>query len=157
NVSKVNSLASQIAQITGQIANQQANGATVNDLEDQRAGLVTQLSAIAGVHEIDGSDGSYQLTIGNNRLLVFDTQSVPLSTQVDINGMTHVFSGTNDITSEFKSGELSAAVDARDNYIPKYLNSLDQLASDIVNQVNQVHSTGYDLNGNTGIDLFTPL
>jgi flagellar hook-associated protein 1 FlgK len=153
----INGLAGQIAQLTGEIANQEARGGSASDLQDQRATLVNQLGQIASVHEITGSDGSYQLTIGTNRLLVFNTQTVPLTTQPGIGGTTRVMSNGTDITTEFTAGKIAAAVNARDNYIPKYLNSLDQLASDIVSNVNNVHSTGYDLNGNTGINFFQPL
>jgi flagellar hook-associated protein 1 FlgK len=155
--STINGLATQIAQLNGEIANQEARGGSASDFQDQRAALVNQLGEIASVHEITGSDGSYQLTIGNNRLLVYNTQTVPLTTQPGTNGATRVMSNGVDITSELSGGKLAAAVDARDNYIPKYLNSLDQLAYDIVSNVNSVHSTGYDLNGNTGTNFFQPL
>jgi flagellar hook-associated protein 1 len=158
NVADINSLASQIAQINGEITAQQANG-TPNGLIDQREGLVTQLSSIANVHELDSGNGNYQLTIGNDRMLVAGTTTQPLTTGTGSNGMTTVMSGNSDITAELtgSGGELGANLDIRDNYVPKYLNSLDQLASAIVQHVNSASSAGYDLNGNTGINFFQPL
>ena len=41
--------------------------------------------------------------------------------------------------------------------VPKYLGALDQLAYEITQRVNAIHSAGYDLNGNTNIDFFAPL
>jgi flagellar hook-associated protein 1 FlgK len=36
------------------------------------------------------------------------------------------------------------------------LSGLDSLASNLANSFNAVHESGYDLNGNTGVDFFTP-
>ncbi len=142
-VSTVNSLARQIAHVSGQIADQETNG-PANDLRDQRAELVKQLSGIVDVNELETDDKFYQLTIGNNRLLVFGTDTAPLGTQEDLPAM-------------FNSGEIHSAIDARDNYIPRYMDALDEMAYEIVRQVNSKHSAGYDLNGNKGIDFFQPM
>jgi flagellar hook-associated protein 1 FlgK len=54
-------------------------------------------------------------------------------------------------------GSLQAEVEVLDSYVPKYSAALDQLAYEISQQVNSVHSAAYDLNGNTGINFFNPL
>src|ERR1019366_3904933 len=120
----INTLAGQIAQVNSQIESQSADGPP-NNLIDQREGLVTQLSAIANVNEIDGGGGNYQLTIGNDRMLVDGTQTQALTTTSDNNGMIQVMSGNSNITSELtgSGGTLGANLDVRDNYVPKYLNS----------------------------------
>jgi len=139
-VATINSLAQQIASLNGQIATQEAVG-TANDLRDQRAALVNQLSKIVDVHELE-SNGTYQLGIGStNEPIVVGVQTSPVAKSF----------------ATAASGELRALQDVRDQYIPGYLQSLDQLASDVVQQVNSQHSAGYDLNGNTGVNFFTPL
>ena len=45
----------------------------------------------------------------------------------------------------------------RDEVLPDYQAQLDQLAYDVSTKINQVHATGYDLNGNTGPMLYLPL
>ena len=154
-VRTINTLAGQIAAITGQIANQELTG-PANDLRDRRGALVKQLSDIVDVQESEAG-GTYQLTIGNHNALVFGPQTSLLTAQTDATGFTAVHYGKNDITGQFQGGELGANLELRDTYIPKYLHSLDQLAYDIADKVNERHSAGYDLNGNTGISFFQPL
>jgi flagellar hook-associated protein 1 FlgK len=141
DVAQINNLASQIADITKKIKVAEVGGQPANDLRDQRAALVGQLSQYVQVHEID-SNGDYQLVTQDNHLLV-------------LNGTTRTLN-TSDVTSNIGEGSLKAEVDIRDTYVPKYAAALDQLAYEITQQVNAVHSTGYDLNGNTGINFFSP-
>jgi flagellar hook-associated protein 1 len=156
-VTTINTLARQIARLSGQIAEHEVDSAA-NELRDQRAAVVKELSSLVDVHQLESAEGLFQLAIGDSRrMLVFGTETAPLSTDTDVDGMVRVMSGTEDITSQFQTGELMATVDVRDNYIPNYLNRLDQLAFELVEQVNGIHSAGYDLNGNTGIDFFQSL
>jgi flagellar hook-associated protein 1 FlgK len=152
-VTKINDLAGQIATVSGQIA--QAGG-PASELRDQRTSLVRQLASITDVHELDNGD-TYQLTIGGNRLLVLGQKHFDVTTGIDGSGFRHVYSGSDDITSEIEIGELAAQLQVRDNYVPAYLAQLDDLAYNIVQEVNSRHSAGYDLDGNTGIDFFTAL
>lgn len=142
-VSRINSLAGQIAHVSGQIADQEMNG-PANDLRDRRASLVKDLSAIVDVHELETDDKLYQLSIGNSRMLVFGTDTAPIGSQ-------------EELTGRFSSGELQAAIEVRDSYLPKYINAMDQMAYEVVQQVNSLHSGGFDLNGNTGANFFATL
>jgi flagellar hook-associated protein 1 FlgK len=142
DVAQINNLASQIADVTSKIKVAEVGGQPANDLRDQRAALVGQLSQYVQVREID-SDGDYQLVTQDNHLLV-------------MNGTTKTLN-TSDVTANIGAGSLKAEVDIRDTYVPKYTAALDQLAYEITQQVNAVHSAGYDLNGNTGINFFSTL
>ncbi len=142
DVAQVNALSSQIADITKQIKIAEVGGNPANDLRDQRAALVGQLSQYVQVNEIN-TNGDYQLVTADNHLLVLNDTTRPLK--------------TTEVTSNIGAGSLKAEVDIRDTYVPKYLSSLDQLAYDIGKQVNAIHSSAFDLNGNTGINFFTPL
>src|SRR5205807_8891326 len=71
DVDKINSLTTQIAQITLRIQQEETPGHPENALRDQRAQLVQELSQTADVRELD-SDGSYQLTLSNGVALVLN-------------------------------------------------------------------------------------
>jgi flagellar hook-associated protein 1 len=75
-----------------------------------------------------------------------------------VNGETHFFLGTKDITSELAAGdgELGGLLTARDQDIPEVLNGLDELAYGLSTQVNAVNNGGADQNGNAGTAA-TPL
>lgn len=155
DVSSANSLVDQIANLTKRIAEQEAIS-PAHELRDQRSILVQQLSETVEVHELE-SNGNYQLTVGSNRPLVYNASAEHLTTFTDSNGFTAIGLGVDDITSEIDGGRIGARLDLRDQNIPQYLGDLDQLAFELVQNLNSVHSAGYDLNGNTGIDFFTPL
>jgi flagellar hook-associated protein 1 FlgK len=141
HVDQINLLGTQIASLTSDIQFQEvAHRAT--DLRDRREALVKQLSEIVEIRELE-SNGEYQLTTKDNRLLV-------------INGMTQTLK-TSDVTSGIGNGQLKAQLAVRDQYVPKYLDALDQLAFEISTQVNAIHAAAYDQDGSTGNNFFTPL
>lgn len=156
DVSKANTLIDQIAVIAKRIHETETAEQPANDLRDQRTSLVKKLSEIMNVKELD-SNGSYQLTAGNNRPLVIDGTVIHLDLSTSSSGLTAVLSGSSDVTSEFTSGTLAARVALRDQSIPQYQQSLNQIAFDLANQVNQVHSASFDQDGNTLINFFTPV
>lgn len=155
DVTKANVLVRQIADISQRIQEIEIT-APANDLRDQRTVLIKQLSEIMSVRELD-SDGTYQLTTGNNRPLVVAGAAVPLEIGTSPGGLTTVLSDTTDITSEITGGTLAARVVFRDQSIPQYQDQLDQMAYDLANQVNAVHAASYDPDGNTGVNFFTPI
>jgi flagellar hook-associated protein 1 FlgK len=155
DVAKANVLINQIADISQRIHEVEIQ-APANDLRDQRTLLIKQLSEIMSVRELD-TNGTYQLTTGNNRPLVVAGAAVPLKIGTSAGGLTTVMSDTTDITSEITGGTLAARVAFRDQSVPQYQQQLDQMAYDLANQVNQVHSVSYDPDGNTGVNFFTPI
>src|ERR1039457_2794856 len=54
------------------------------------------------------------------------------------------------------SGTLGGTLLVRDNIVNGLQGNLDELASNLANQVNSLQSGGYGLNGSTGVNFFTP-
>jgi flagellar hook-associated protein 1 FlgK len=157
DVDKINSLTTRIAGITQQIQQLEGGGQQQNALRDQRGQLVQQLSQIADVREVNDSDGSYQLSLASGPALVLNGSAQALTAKQGAGGSYSVVSGNQDVTSQITSGDLGAQLQLRDQVVPGYLNQLDQLAFQVTQQVNGIHSGGYTLDGNTGINFFTPL
>lgn len=141
DVGQINELTKQIANVTAEMKYQETDH-VANDLRDRRAALVKQLAGIVEVHELD-SGQEYQLTTKDNRLLVIGGTAQTLA--------------VSDVTSNIGNGSLKTKVDVRDQYVPKYIGALDQLAYELTQQVNTIHSAGNDLDGNTGINFFKTL
>jgi flagellar hook-associated protein 1 FlgK len=156
DVGSINSLTSQIAGLTKQIQLSENVNSPQNELRDQRAQLVQQLSQTVDVKQIE-SNGTYELTLGNGRALVFNGDAQTLSAQPDTNGMYRVKAGNFDITSDIGGGDLQGQIQLRDQMIPGYLNQMDQLAYAVTQNVNSIHSAAYTLDGNTGINFFAPM
>jgi flagellar hook-associated protein 1 FlgK len=155
SVSQVNTLTAQIANVDRQIANvQNANGNT-GTLVDTRTSLIRQLSGLIDVSVIP-SDQGITLATSNGTTLVSGSQSFALSTQLGSDGVQHILSGSQDITTSLTGGSLAGLIQIRDQEIPNLGSSLDQLAAGLATALNTANKTGFDLNGAAGVDLFVP-
>jgi flagellar hook-associated protein 1 FlgK len=155
NVQEVNGLTAQIATLNGQIATATGLAQDTNALQDQRGQLLNQLSNLIDISTIPGNNSSLTVTTGNGAALVVDSTSTPLSTQMGANGVNHIFSGPQDITSNISGGQLAGLIDARDNGIPGLQQQLDSMTQSFVTAFNTQHQAGYDLNGAAGGAFFT--
>jgi len=156
SVQQVNTLTQQIAGLNGQITTLQNLGQEAGTFIDQRDVLINQLSGLIDVSEIK-SDSGITLTTSNGTALVSGTRSFALTTQPGASGVQHILSQGNDITSTLTSGALGGLIEVRDQKIPGLLTSLDTLASGLSTAFNSANTTGFDLNGNIGSALFTPV
>lgn len=127
-VNKVNNIASSIATINKQINTVEMNGSSANDLRDQRALLIDELSSIVPVEVDEKSLGNgvttYDVKICN-QILVSTYNHYELKTEAradkknysDINGLYEIkWENGNDFNmySSSVSGELKALIDMRD-------------------------------------------
>ena len=156
SVQQVNTLTQEIATLNGQITTLQNLGQEAGTFIDQRDVLINQLSGSIDVSEIK-SDSGITLTTSNGTALVSGTQSFSLTTQPGASGVQHIFSQGKDITSTLSSGALGGLIEVRDHKIPALLSSLDTLASGLATAFNSANTAGFDLNGNIGGALFTPI
>jgi flagellar hook-associated protein 1 FlgK len=154
-VTQLNAVAAQIAQLNGEIAN---GGPGVETLKDQRSTLLQQIQGLADVAVLSRPDGAVDVSMSQGQALVvganvyaIDVQSGPPS------GFASLHLGGFDITSQITNGQLGGLISLRDTVIPGYQTSLDQLAYDVATQVNAVHETGYDANGDAAGAFFAPL
>lgn len=157
SVSQINSLIPQIAELNSQVSAAESTGQNAGTFLDQRNQLITQLSGLVDVSEIDAGNGNITLTTGNGSPLVVGNKSFQLTTQPDATtGFQQIYSLGNNITSTISGGALGGAIQARDTTIPSIVSSLDSLASNLETSFNSVNQAGFDLNGNPGGNFFVP-
>ncbi len=96
------------------------------------------------------------LATSNGTTLVSGSQSFALTTQLARDGVQHIFSGSQDITSSLTGGSLAGLIQIRDQEIPSIGTSLDQLAAGLATNLNAANAQGFDLNGNPGGNIFVP-
>jgi flagellar hook-associated protein 1 len=154
-VGQINQLTTQIAQLNGQISNLENVGENAGTFVDQRTQAIDQLSSLVDVSVIPSGNNTLTLTTASGTALVSGQQSFQLTTQPVASGNQDVFAQGADITSTIVAGQLGGLLQARDQQIPSIQNQLDTLAAGLANAVNGVQTSGYDLNGNLGTDLFT--
>ena len=153
--SQVNALTSAIAKLNLQIQSTSPN-ADAGVLEDQRQQDLSQLSQLTGINQIKTENNGISITTLSGATLVSEGSNYPMTTGM-VNGVTHFFVGTTDITTQLASGggSLGGYLTARDIDIPGVMTALDQLASGISTAVNAQNNAGKDLNGASG-DLQRP-
>jgi flagellar hook-associated protein 1 FlgK len=169
----INATLKDIAQLNQQIKTTELVSGNANEMRDQRDQLVRDLAEQVGISYTENSDGTtdvsytdgsgtYALVTGanviNNFTLVANgTLPDPLGTaRYDVQ-LTPT-DGSPATTIAPVTGKLGATMDMRDTILPGYLDDLDELANQIVTQVNDVHGAGYDLTGPPGAlgaDFFT--
>src|SRR5690606_654907 len=121
NVTRINSLAQRIAQLNGEIRQVLAAGDTPNDLYDTRDMLIEELSRIADIQVIDREGGMVAVTIGGVTLVEgVNYRAIEVINASDTGFAELTWSGTN-LSVHFKSGEMKALFDARDELIPHYM------------------------------------
>jgi flagellar hook-associated protein 1 FlgK len=165
---EINTTAEQIAELNGQIRTVQLSGGNTNQLQDTRDLLIQNLSGKVGITCLEQSDGTVNVSLSRGPQLVAGDSSATLSLKPDPfnSGFSSIIlsppgggNGT-DITplvsgADGNSGELGGTLIVRDSMVNDYLTNLDELAGALAGQVNSLHSSGFGLNGVTGVNFFT--
>ncbi len=154
---QVNTTASQVAALNQSILQGTAGrgtvgNASVNELEDQRDQLVSQLSSQLGLRVTYNNDGTVNIYAGSEAL-VWGNSSQQLS--LSSSGPPYSLVWSNDGSSfQPTSGGLAGMLTTLNQYLPTYQQGLDQVAQSLMGSVNELMSTGYDLYGNPGAPFF---
>jgi flagellar hook-associated protein 1 FlgK len=168
-VREINTLARQIADLNMQIANITQSGHQPNDLQDQRDLLLDRLAKLVPFSQVPYQDaqgnhtGAIRVMLAGQDLVVWGQgtprdQQVRLLETVEDNGRLlprwSELGGTAPLLN-VPSGQVAGVLFSRDSLVQNYMDQLDVLARGLIEQINQVHSQGFDLNGNPGRSFFT--
>ncbi len=156
-VEEVNRLTSQVAHLNEKIVNEEVTGGNAHDLRDKRSLLLDDLSKLVDVKTIENDHGGMNVIVGGRHLVV-DTQTQELALSVESEteiGPKVVFKNGGQVAA-ISNGSIKGILDTRDTHVADYLVKLDELAANLAQGVNAIHSTGYNLDGITGTDFFDP-
>ncbi len=144
---EINTIATRIQALNKQITVAENSGITANDLMNQRDTLIRSLSEKTDI--AIGADKT--ITIDGQILVSGDGVVRNDLTVTSTNPIALTIDGANvTITGGELGGWLQTAA------ISETLRSeLDAMANELATQVNALHTTGYDLDGNLGLDFFT--
>lgn len=154
NVTQINTLTGQIAQLNLQVGQMQRLGKDPGTLGDQETQLIQQLSQLTNVNQIQTENG-LTLTTGNGAPLVVGGQSFALQTTTGAAGMADISSQGQDITSSLQGGQLGGNLQVRDKVVSGMLVQIDNLASQFSTSFNAAQASGFDLKGAAGQALFS--
>ena len=148
----VNTLATQIARLNGQIASVRGTGQPPNQLLDQRDQLVSQIAAIVNVTTIAASDGSVVVFIGGGQNLVLgETANTIKAVPDEFDPAKQMLTMTEGSVNRripadtLIGGSLSGLLKFQNSDLSAANNLLGQMASAISGAVNKQQSLGLDL------------
>lgn len=159
DVARVNALTSEIATLNEAIS-AVATDLSPNDLLDQRDLAASSLAQLVGARTRTLADGSMDVYLGNTTLVqgsrtftvevaeTTDATLSPLGFQrvgLEVAGLVTV----TDI-----AGKLGGKLDGLNGTVPDSIKSLNEVADQLITDVNTLHQAGEDLNGATGGTFF---
>jgi flagellar hook-associated protein 1 FlgK len=153
-IDKINDIADRIAGLNKQIlvANAQVGGKTSGSisLEQRRDQLLFDLADITDSVVTFQPDGIAKVTIGNYAL-VDDSGARKINLDENLNPIWSYDNSSVAITS----GKLGGLLSVRDGMLPDLINRVDEIAQVLIENVNNLHSSGFGTDGSTGIGFFT--
>lgn len=158
-VDEINGIAQQIADLNDQISKAVGVGLRPNDLLDRRDLLITKLSKMVNISTFNGDNGSITVNIGGMSLVAGEraykltTVQNPLNNNlVDVRWVDFQdpSSPPDLLPVDVTNGELKGMLDVRDVKVAGLVTQLNDLATELITNVNAQHALGYDLNGNLG-------
>ena len=149
----VNDVASQIADLNGQIQRVTVTGENPNDLMDQREQLLEQLSAIVPARVDTKTDGTITVLVGGVDLVNNVTARKVVAATDSSGNVTPQWADGSSL--DLQSGQMKALLAVRDQDLAGYSTQLDTLAQGIADSTNTLQERGIDANGNAGQALFT--
>ena len=154
NVDSANQLLSGIADLNKQISIADFNGATPNDLLDEREQDLENLSSLTNITTSTGTNGAVDVSIGGQSLVSGNQVLDTLKTFDAGGGQLLVQTATGGATLTLTGGSMQGTIDARDGELVTMQSSINTLASTLITQVNTVHSGGFNLTGTNGTNFF---
>jgi flagellar hook-associated protein 1 FlgK len=167
SVDQVNSYAEQIAQLNETIYKAELEGGRANDLRDQRNVLVDKLSELVPVDYYEDEQNRFFVLVGGHQLVAhYRADSIEMIERTDKmheddgEGLVDIkWADGNDVNVD--AGKVAGLLSIRDNVegdnkgIPYYLDRLNEFVDVLSNTMNEIHETGFGLDGSTGNYMFT--
>lgn len=157
-VAQINALAENVAQLNLKISDALGvgNGASPNDLLDQRDEALKTLGGLVPLQVFDQGNGQVNVVIGTGQTLVIGTDARKLSIEPSVENASQLdilfTSGnyTEAITEVISGGELGGLIRFRDQMMSTVYNQLGRVAVVMADTYNKVHQQGVDLDNEFG-------
>ena len=149
-VLQADSLLDEVAAINGQISTAELNGGTANGLRDRRDQILQELSRELGVTPVENSElGTVDVFIGSTAV-VLGSRSLGLELETEPAGdgtALNVRVRENGTKVGVGSGAVGGLLATREGEVEQTRQDLDTLATQLIFEVNKLHSTGTNTAG----------
>ena len=154
-VAEINSIATRIDELNHDIVAQEVGNTVASALRDERDLQLDRLSKLASINVRELTDGSISVLIGNSELVSLSgaRQFVALANPAldpERPDFVEVRDASTNALIDVQGGELSGALNVRDNILTSIDSNLDTMAAALIQQVNGIHSQGNGLQNLSG-------
>lgn len=153
NTASANDLLQQIEVINRQITAAESGSSGAHNLRDQRDNLLAELSQYLNISTTEQPSGSVDVYV-NSLPIVLNGQSRGLEVRRSVeNGESIIQVVISDDGSPINptAGKIGALITARQDTVVDAIDTVDDFAAQLINQVNRVHSQGQGLVGFTSV------
>lgn len=155
-VEEANDLLSNIAELNHSIEQaENRSGAPANDLRDRRTAKLEALSQLTHFQTTQSENGITSLHLDGQTILQGAEIRGQFQRALDPEGHPQAALVIDDASQPVTQGKLGALADVRTQTLVPLSQRLDTLASTLTAEINNIHSGGFDLNGDTGESFFT--
>lgn len=153
-VGQVNDLLSSVARLNDQIGRLEINSpGSANDLRDARQQKLEELSKLVPITATEQSGGSVSISVSGQEVLAAGN-SKTLEAFSAPDGKLLLRVKGEDAPLNLTSGTIGGAIEVRDTDLAGTRHDVDTFATALIDQVNQIHSGGFALDGSTGAKFF---
>ncbi|MEM9131569.1 MAG: flagellar hook-associated protein FlgK [Actinomycetota bacterium] len=159
-VRALNELASEVAELNGQIMTAIGADSSPNALLDRRDLKVDQMAKLADIQVIESAHGQIIVSLDGRHLVNGDsamTVAAELQTHAALGALGYQYYTVVDSQGRemtIGNGELAATIRSITQLVPDARTELDNLRDDLITQVNALHTAGTGLDGSTGLNMF---
>lgn len=154
-VRHINELTRNIARLNDQITQSQAVGDHPNDLLDRRDRLTRELSECVQVEAEYRDTDEFSLTVDGKTLVQGkEARLLRVIEDPQNRGLAKVIWDFDGSPFTARGGALAALLQVRDEDLRGEIQKADTMAMSFMDQVNEIHSQSFDLQGKTGRAFF---
>jgi len=145
-------LFARIADLNSQVSSAEGGGGVASSLRDQRDQLITHLSELMDVTAVEQPGGMVDILVHSTPVLLNgQSRGVELVRRAGEDGSTEVYIGVKASGErlDIRSGQLGASLNGRTATVDATIDQLDSVATQLIFQLNKLHSTGANLKNPT--------
>lgn len=133
-----------IAELNNQIPPAESGGGMANELRDQRDILITELATLMDITAVEQSDGTTNVLVGSTPVVLGgNARSIRLERATEGGDIrVRVLVGDDQREINVTGGRIGALLASRSSSIDGTIRALDEVATNLIFEVNRLHSTG---------------
>ncbi|MFT5422585.1 MAG: flagellar hook-associated protein 1 FlgK [Phycisphaerales bacterium] len=145
-----NSILNEIAGLNAAITASEIGQSKANALRDQRDQMVAELSTLVDVNTVEDGQGNLDVLIGSTPVIIGGTnRGLDIQRETNDEGVLEVsvIIADGGTPVSVSGGKIGGLLESRDGAIDRAIKDLDELAGQLIFEINKLHSTGSSRDG----------